>query len=279
MKVIDLAPAREERSSGLLAKVSSSIRSGKSSSEDAPAQTRMIAALQKSLGNQYVLLRDVKLEDLEMPVPLILVGPPGVHVLVPSSLRGVYRAREDQWEKLEERRQKYRPVNPNLLTRTLLMGRSVHAFLVYRGRPVPEVVSILFFSDPGIHVESVRPVVRLVMADAQDRFIAGLMQSRILLNQEEIDRIVRSLSREKGGVGVEDVEAPSVEQDAFSFYEAEAPRQKSNLEQELAAGEQAFLSRLTRVPFTGRQWMILGAIILVNILLLAVLVLVVLVNS
>jgi hypothetical protein len=222
-------------------------------------------------------VRQTKLEGLEIPIPFILIGPPGVRVLVASSLRGIYRAREDSWEKLDERQQKYRPAVPNLLTRTLLMGRSVQAFLANRGRPVSDVEPVLFFSDPGIHVEVVRPVLRLVMADAVDRFIAGLVQSRILLNQEEIETVTRLLAG--GKTGPEDVDAPRVEQDAFSFIDEATSRQKTNLEQAVAAREEAFLARITRLPGTGRQWAIIGVILFISILLLAALVLAVLVRT
>jgi hypothetical protein len=47
----------------------------------------------------------------------------------------------------------------------------------------------------------------------------------------------------------------------------------------VADREQALLTRITRLPFTGRQWIILSIIIFLNILLLAALVLVVLINT
>jgi hypothetical protein len=274
MKVIDLTLDREKRPAGLLGQVSASLKSGKPLSEDAAAQERMVSSLQKSLGNQYVLLRQAKLVGLETPIPFILIGPPGVRVGVVSGFRGIFRAREDSWEKLDERQQKYRPTSPNLLTRTLLMGRSVQAFLANYGQAFAEVEPVLFFSDPGIHVELVRPAVRLVMADAVDRFVAGLVQSRILLNQEEIDNMVQLLAGKRSSE-----QTPEVEEDAFSFFDPVKPRQPSNLERAVAAGEQGFLARITRLPFTSRQWMILGVIIFISIILLASLVLFLVFNT
>jgi hypothetical protein len=274
MKVIDLTLDQEKRPAGLLGQVSTSLKPGKPHSEDAVAQERMIASLQKSLGNQYVLLRQARLEGLEIPIPFILIGPPGVRVGVVSGLRGIFRAREDSWEKLDERQQKYRPASPNLLTRTLLMARSVQAFLANQGCPSTEIEPVLFFSDPGIHVEVVKSAVRLVMADAVDRFVAGLIQSRIHLNQEEIDHVVQLLAG-KGNVE----HTPQVDVDAFSYSDPVKPRQPSNLERAVAAGEQGFLTRITRLPFTSRQWMMIGVIIFISILLLAAFVLFLIFNT
>jgi hypothetical protein len=277
MKVIDLTPELKNGSSGFFGQLSRIFKPFQARPEEAPAQERVIASLQKALGNQYVLVRQAELEGLEVPIPLVLVGPTGVRVLYASGVRGVYRAREEGWERLDERQHKYRPVRPNLLTRVGLMGRAVQAYLAGLGQTGLDVEPVLIFSDAGIHLESARPAVRLVMADAMDRFIAGVLQSRILLDQEQVERVVGLLTGEKPGL--EGAGNPQFEQDAFSYPAEPRPRPKTRLEQAVTAREQAFLARLTRLPFTGRQWLILVVIVLVNILLLAALVLLVLFST
>jgi hypothetical protein len=159
-----------------------------------------------------------------------------------------------------------------LLSRTLLMGRSVQAFLTNHGRALSEVEPVLFFSDPGIHVELVRPTVRLVMADAVDRFVAGLVQSRILLNQEEIrsscwqERVMSSRCR-----------CPQVEEDAFSFSDPASPASHRTWNGIPWASKASFSHH--PAPFYKPAVDDLGVIIFINIILLAALVLFLVFNA
>jgi hypothetical protein len=222
MKVIDLSADQKEGSSGLLNQVSGAFKLVKPRSQELPAQERVISSLQKILNNSYVLLCQVSLEGLDVPIPLILVGPSGVHVLYASGLRGIYRANGEAWERLENQQQKFRPALPNLITRTFLMGRSVQAYLSNQGYPLAEVEPVLVFSDPGTHIDAVRPAVRIVMADAIDRFSAGLLQGRVSLGQEDVQRIVDLLAKTQG-VPV-DADVPIIDRDAFSFTDEEERR-------------------------------------------------------
>jgi hypothetical protein len=75
----------------------------------------VISTLEKVLDNRYFLLHNLSLAEQEMPIPLILVGPPGVKVISPVALRGVYRARVDEWEQLDKQHQSYKAAVPNLV--------------------------------------------------------------------------------------------------------------------------------------------------------------------
>lgn len=275
MKIIDVSTGREPSSGSLVRRVS--MKFSGTGPEDAPAQDKVIASLQKALSNHYVLMRNILIDGLETSIPLILIGPPGVRVILANAQRGVYRARGEDWEKLDDRQQKFRPVSPNLLTWAVLMSRGLDAFLASRGIRTGETEPVLVFPDPGVHVDATRPVARVVLADAIDRFISSLNQSRILLNQEEIEKIVSLLAGTQG----EDREAASLpfERDDFSFLDEEKPKQPGALEKAVSAQEQAVLARVEKLPFSGRQWAILGLIIFVNILLITGFVLLVLISS
>lgn len=274
MKIIDLQTAPDGRQTGLLDRMP---RVGKrAGQENLGDQERVAGLLAKSLSNHYVLLRNVILEDLEIPIPLVLVGPPGVRVLTATGLRGVYRVHEEIWEKLDDRQQKFRPAIPNLVNQAVLMGRAVGVYLKNRGLTLPEIEPILICSEPGLHVETDRPAVRVVMADATERFIAGLLQSRILLTQEEVEKVVTLLSRARP---TEDLLAGMADEGAFPPDESEEPRKPGFSERVRTASEQAMLTRARKIPFTGRQWAILGAILLLNIVLVVVFLLMVLSSS
>jgi hypothetical protein len=223
------------------------------------------SSLQRILNNSYVLLRQVGLEGLDVPIPMILVGPSGVHVLYASGLRGVFRANGEAWERLENQQQKFRPSLPNLVTRTFLMGRSVQASLSNQGYPLAEVEPVLVFTDPGTHVDAVRPAVRIVMADAIDRFGAGLLQGRVSLGQEDVHRIVALLAKTEGML--EDGEVPFIDRDAFSFIDEGERQKRATPPKPPSAREQAIQARINKVPFSRRQLAVLGFMLLVNIII------------
>jgi hypothetical protein len=185
---------------------------------------------------------------------------PGRH-----SLRGIYRVQGETWEKLDDRRSKYLPALPNLIQIGLSLGSTVGAYIKSRNPSLPIAEPVLVFTEPGLHLEAVRPAVRVVMVDGLERFIAGLLQSPILLNQEEVAKVIDLLSQVKSaseplaGLGDEEHFSPTGQSEAVKPGTSDRLR---------SASEKAILPRLEKIPFTSRQWIILGAIIFVNILIL-----------
>jgi hypothetical protein len=175
---------------------------------------------------------------------------------------------------MREGSRNYTIQRPNLITRTLLMARAVLAYLNNQGQTLPEVEPVIVFTQTGVHVETVRPVVRVVLMDALDRFITGFIQSRGILTSEQVQDIVKLLG---GSVDVVETAAGEIERDAFSFRE-EYFRAPSRLDK-LPRGDK-MVSRLTsKVPFTTRQVVLLAGLVFINIIVLIALVLVLLQGS
>jgi hypothetical protein len=274
MRVIDRSALVEaENKAGVLTRAVKSLERSWTK-KDAEAQEAIVAALNKVLDNRYVMLRNVTLEGPDVPIPLILIGPPGVKVIYPSTLKGVYRAREEIWEELDDRTQRFTVARPNLLTRTALMARAIGTYLSSNGFELPEVEPVLFFSDPGVHVDSVRPVVRVVLSDAMDRFIANLTQSRVVLDVDDIQNIVKAMV---GDIPLVNSYQQLPERDAFSFQDlAEERPLRPTKRVVIDKSEPAFLKG---IPFTRRQLFFLGLLTLVNIIILVALVVLVLISS
>jgi len=55
------------------------------------------AMLQRDVDQRSTLIRDFTLPDVEVTIPLILIGPPGVLVILLTRERGMFRAREGEW--------------------------------------------------------------------------------------------------------------------------------------------------------------------------------------
>ena len=242
---------------------------------DPAAENVVIETLQRLLDNQYVMLRSVPLDDPEVPVPLVLVGPPGVRVIYASSIKGVYRAKEESWEQMDDRTQNFKLARPNLLQRTSLMAKAVQAYLAARNFEQADVDAVLIFTDPGIHVDTIRPAVRVVQADALDRFGAGLAQSPAFFDKETTQRIVNVL----GGEQLAEREAAKTAaqmQDAFSFQDVPSKKVRRTPDVVYQSGEAPLFKR---IPFNKRQLIVLGLMVLVNIIILSAFVFLILLTS
>lgn len=273
MKLIDRSgKGKAGQKPAFMAQLGQTLRRFFGSDED-QAQEALIAGLQRLLDNQYILLRKVNLGDLDIPIPLVLIGPSGLWAIYASPLKGIYRAKDDQWEKLVG--QRHQPARPNLITRTQLMAKAVESYLTERGFVGVEVVPGLYFSDPGIHVETSRPAVRVIPPDGLQRFASSIVQGGYKVNPETMQRMVNVLA---GDLGAEQGGAVIPEKDAFSFRDAEEERPKRVVRKVVVQRDPA-AGLEKKLPLTRRQWILLAVMLIVNIVGLTALVLLVLLTS
>lgn len=276
MKVIDCTALRDNHSQAVsLDNILGSLKIGRSSSQDRDAQNILISAFQRALNNKYTMLQNVSLAGLDMPVPLLLVGPAGIWVLNPSGVRGVYRAKGESWEKIDDRKQTYESASENLLTHTEIISKAVEDVMAAHGKEKSHVEPVLVFTNPGVHIETVRPVVRVVLVDALHRFISGILQSRMVYDQEQVQELVdlfTELQTDMGKKGTGEID------DFTLIARARAQESIDAASANLDRFDTAF-SRVNKLPFTSRQWIVLGALILVNIVILAAFVIYILFSS
>jgi len=276
MKVIDhLEESSKTSTASPLDNVLSSLKLSRDWDQDARAQDWVVDSLAHMLDHSFVMLRNVKLEGLEVPIPLILVGPPGIHVIYASALRGVFRAKGDVWEQMDDRQQSFKPVLPNMISRAALMARAVEAHIKNQ-YPLLLIEPVLVFSDPGTHVDTIRPDVRIVLADGLERFCAGLLQSGTRLDRNTVQMLADLFSGDAAASA--QAVAPVSERDAFSFKDEVLGKKTPSLRDRLPSDE-PIVSFLNKMPFSTRQWIVLLLMAGFNILLLATFVLIVLLNS
>jgi hypothetical protein len=157
------------------------------------AQKRVMAQLDRLLEKGFVLIRNFTLPDSEVIVPFILVGPQGISVIYVTHLKGVYEAKGDQWNRVDNGRSLAAPVN--LLNRVVRLARATQIYLDRQKITLMSVVEpVLIAADPGLQIDSMRPVARVVMSDAIKQFAGGLVQGRPALRPEQVsdmaDRIL-----------------------------------------------------------------------------------------
>jgi len=199
VKIIDKTPFRTETGEiSLVDRVQGSIKYGFNWYPRLQAQDKVIPVLERILPQNFILLRNITLggTDIEMAA-LVLIGSPGVFLINVLHERGIYRAREGEWGTISSG--KFVRERTNQLTRTQRMGKALQVFLEHAGlQGMVSTEAILVTANPVTHVESVRPIVRIVMSDALERFAASLSQGRSTLSPETIAAVAQVILTGRG---------------------------------------------------------------------------------
>lgn len=194
MQIFDFSPNGGQPSTqGTFKKLSNVIKYGAEWTAEMAAQVRAMDLLGRYLDDRYCLLRNLTLPDLDVPIPFILIGPPGIQMIYVTPVRGIYRARGDLWFVVDSRR-KFRPAAPNLIIRSTLMARAIEVYLERHGFAPSKVEPVLVSTESGLYIEAIRPTVRIVMSDAIDRYIAGLQSGELLLTKPDVEKAVELLT-------------------------------------------------------------------------------------
>lgn len=259
MRVIDFAPPEPE--SGTLDNLISRGRDLLNIGDRGiKAQESIITRFRRGLDNRFSLLTNVRLEGLDVPIPMILVGPAGVYVPYVSGEKGVFQAKEESWLEMSGASRRYQPARHNLIKIALLLVRVVDSYLTKNEIPHPEVRPVLIFSHPGVHVDTIRPAVRVVLMDAVERFITDLIRGSDALMPGDVRVIVEALELVK-----DHAVAPELEPLSSSD---EKPPAKIKLPpglEKLSEVEIPLPRELARLNFTKEQWIFLGIVALFEI--------------
>jgi hypothetical protein len=194
MKVIDKTPLQNEKGEiGPLQRVQGTLEFGFQWYPELEAQKAVIAQLDRVLEKGFTLIRNVTLGSSPIVEPLVLIGPPGVYVIQVTPLSGFYEAKGDQWNQVKGGHAY--PAAANLLQRVARLARALQVYLDRQGVSLPgPVEGVLMASSPAMHIESLRPIVRVVLSDAVRQFGASLLQSRPVLRPELVieiaDRVI-----------------------------------------------------------------------------------------
>ncbi|MBI5351630.1 MAG: NERD domain-containing protein [Chloroflexi bacterium] len=194
MKIIDKTPFQDaDGKISIIGRIQGTLQYGFHWFSELEAQKAVIAQLERSLEKGFVLIRNFTLPNIEVVVPLILIGPGGVYVIHVTPIKGQFEARGDQWEVVNYGRSQ--PASINLIELVMRRARVVQKYLEFQKVSLSAPVEgILIASDPGAHIDSLRPVVRVVMSDAIKQLASSLQQARPVWQSTYIydlaDRIV-----------------------------------------------------------------------------------------
>jgi hypothetical protein len=99
--------------------------------------------------------------------------------------RGRYEVKGDSWN--VEAGEGYKPASVNLVQQTMRMAKALRAFIERQGTKVPvEIEPVLIAADPGIHIETTRPAVRVLMIDGIKSFVSNLVLGQPVMSSEYV---------------------------------------------------------------------------------------------
>ena len=228
MKLIDQTPLQDEKGEiGIIQRVQGTLQYGLNWYPELEAQKFALGLLERGLGKGYTIIRNVTLGASGIVLPLAIVGPAGIFVAYVTHLRGQYQAKGDSWGQMSGA--SFKPAGINLLTRTERLARALQAFIERQGVKLPQPVEpLLFTTSPGMHVQSLRPIVRVIMVDALERWATSLSKAAPVFTVESAyelaDRIINPRSPKKEGEPEAITPSPTPE------YTAQATQDEEDLE-------------------------------------------------
>jgi len=184
MKIIDKTPLVDDKGElGIVQRVQGMLQFGFNWPNELASQKAIVTFFDKQLEKGYTLIRNLELGKSGIIIPMILLGPAGIYVIQVTNLRGRYEVRGDTWS--VESGTGYKPAPVNLIQRTARMARALQAYIERQGVKMPVGIEpVLIGSDPGLHIESVRPAIRVMMIDGIRSFVSGLSGGRPVLSAE-----------------------------------------------------------------------------------------------
>ena len=202
MKIIDKTPLVDENGKlGFVQRVQGMLQFGLNWPRELEVQKAIISYFDRQLEKGYTLVRNMPLGASGIVIPMILLGPAGIFVIQVTYLRGRYEAKGDEWN--VESGNQNRPAPINLIQRTVRMARALQAYIERQGVKLPTSIDpILIAGDPGLHIDSVRPAIKVMMIDGIKPFVSGLATGRPVISAEAVfdmtERILnpRQLKRE-----------------------------------------------------------------------------------
>jgi hypothetical protein len=235
MRVIEKSPFIDaEGEISLENRVRATLKHGLSWYGEIQSQDYVTGRLERALDDNHVLVRNAELPGADVTLPLVLISPQGVHLILASPARGIFRAKGDTWLAFSQRGQRFLPAKPNLQARAMAFAQALLTYVQNQGVPLPEIEPILAMSDPRSHVDSVDPETRIVQADGIRHIATSMEKAPAIMDQEDIQHISNLLTRppesafrpqretplpepEPAAAPVRPVPKPAIDEDPFNF--------------------------------------------------------------
>lgn len=260
LKILNLAPFAQAQSAEIpwLQRLQGALRYGWRWFREYPAQERLAQILQEHLDRHFLLVLNALLPGSSTPLPPLLMGPSGLHVLYPTLLKGDFRVKQNRLYIYDTGKQRFRPYRPDLVQELLAWRDQLQDFFAQAVATPPTIEARLVFLDPGTYVDSVDADIPPLMVDGLPRYLEQLSRRR-KYPRETLRQWLEALLR-----------VPQQPQQATG-QAAQTRTRRERTAREQARARAARRRSPRPGGLTPLQWAILGSLFLLNLLLLVVL--------
>jgi hypothetical protein len=220
----------------------------------------------RNLDNRFIMLRNLQLEGSGETFPPILVGPSGLVVLNVSHDKGFYRVKgESLWE-MSKSTHRFGPARPNLIKQSQDYAQKLAGILDAHDKSHPEILPVLIFDNPGVHIETTNPAIRIVLMDGVDNLIASFIDSEEVLKPTEINFLADSFEI----MANPEKAIPMGEGEDFFGRDLIMPEKKAStkLPKVPIPTDLSLPPVEKKLKFTQKQWLILEVLLVLTIVVL-----------
>lgn len=230
------------------------------------AEDAIIARFLQGLDNSFVMLRGLPIEGTDRTFPPILIGPTGLLLLNVSTARGFFRAKEESWWEMSKSTHRFSPGRPNLIKQSQEYAQRLASQLDNHQKSHPEVVPVLIFANPGLHIETSNPAIRIVRMDGVDSLLSNFRTSQEVLATNEINSLADALEI----IANPNKAIPMGEGEDFFGRDLLEPEKKSppKLPKLKLPTNLSLPPVEEKIKFTPRQWLILEVLLVLTIVVL-----------
>jgi len=226
----------------------------------------IVARFMRSLDSRFIMLRNLQLEGSGEIFPPILVGPSGLVVLNLSHAKGFFRVKDESLWEMSKTTHRFGPARPNLIKQSQEYAQKLAGILDAHDKSHPEVLPVLIFDNPGVHIETTNPAIRIVLMDGIDSLITSFLNSEEVLQPTEINFLSDSLEI----MANPEKAIPMGEGEDFFGRDLIVPEKKTptKLPKVPIPTDLSLPPVEEKLKFTQKQWIILTVLVVMTIVVL-----------
>ena len=194
MKIINQTPLIDEKGElGFSQRIQGMLQFGLNWPAELKAQQVIANYFDRNIEKGYTLIRNQALGQSGIMIPMILVGSAGIFAINITYLRGRYQAKGDEWN--VESGNQFKPTRDNVIQKTATMARALTAYIERQGTKLPSPVEpVLIAAEPGLHIDTDSPVVKVLMSDGIRNFVGVLKSGAPIMRADAVLELVERIT-------------------------------------------------------------------------------------